>query len=164
MKAVLLALTTVGVAIGVAMRESAPPAVRIAPAPASTAMTPPSTTGDPTTLPRDPAGHFEASVTINNTPIHAIVDTGADIVALTQADARQVGLFVDPTAFTVIGRGAGGEVRGQRVTLASVGVGDHRAEQVEAVVLENGDTSLLGQTYLRRLNRVQIEGDTMTLR
>ena len=45
-------------------------------------------------------------------------------------------------------------------------VGERGAEaaDVEGVVIEGGDMSLLGQAYLSRLNSVTIAGDSMTLR
>lgn len=38
-----------------------------------------------------------------------------------------------------------------------------RATDVRAVVMADSDVSLLGQTYLRQVDTVRINGDTMTL-
>ena len=48
--------------------------------------------------------------------------------------------------------------------LDSVTVGDLQADNVEAVIIPEGlDVSLLGQSFLSRVDNVQIEGDRMTL-
>jgi aspartyl protease family protein len=126
--------------------------------------TPPALVGGETVLTRSAAGRFDATAQVNGAPVHFLVDTGADVVALTEADARAAGVFVDPSQYRVVGRGAGGPVRGQPVTLASLELDGKRAVDVDAVVLEGAGQSLLGQSYLRRLGSVAINGDTMTLR
>lgn len=116
------------------------------------------------TLAREGDGHFSTRVSVNGQPIDMVVDTGATTVALTIADARTLGIAVDPTTFRVVGSGASGPVTGQVVTLGDVAVGSRHVAQVEAVVLAGLGRSLLGQSYLRTLDRVTIDGDTMTLR
>lgn len=116
------------------------------------------------TLARQGDGHFSTSVRVDGQPVEMVVDTGATTVALTVADAQRLGLAIDPATFHVVGTGASGPVMGQAVTLTDVAVGDQQVAQVGAVVLAGLDRSLLGQSYLRRLDRVAIDGDTMTLR
>lgn len=123
------------------------------------AMTP-----EETVLHREASGHFLTVANVNAEPIRFIVDTGADTVALTEEDARRAHVDFDPNQFEVVGRGAAGDVRGQRVQIASLELDGKHASDVRAVVIDGGDISLLGQTYLRNLNEVQIKGDTMTLR
>ena len=120
--------------------------------------------GQATELHRSPNGHFTASASVNGQPVDMLVDTGASAVALTIDDARRLGLAVDPATFRVVGTGASGPVRGTAGTLADVAVGDRHVAQMQAVVVEGLDRSLLGQSYLRRLEQVEISGDTMTLR
>lgn len=117
-----------------------------------------------TILHRAPGGHFLALVHVNGMPLRFVVDTGADTVALTEADARQANVAFDPGSFEVIGRGASGDVRGQEVVIESLVLDGKRATDVRAVVIEGGDISLLGHTYLRQLQSVSIEGDQMRLR
>ena len=119
---------------------------------------------DSLTIPRGPSGHFVTTATINGHLVDAIVDTGASTVALSIDDARAAGLSVDPSSFTVVGQGASGPVRGQRVTLNEVDVGGRQMSGVDGVVLEGLQGTLLGQSYLRRLDSVEIKGDTMELR
>lgn len=169
----LIALALLG--FGLVMSGSRPPATRVIVAqPAVDAPQRPETVayraGEPmlsvgaTELKRSGNGHFSASVAVNGQPVEMVVDTGATAVALSVADARRLGLAVEPAAFQVVGAGASGPVRGQALLLDDVAVDGRHVGRVEAVVLEGLDRSLLGQSYLRRLEQVRIDGDTMTLR
>ena len=117
-----------------------------------------------TVLERSPGGHFVAIAEVNGMPLHFVVDTGADTVALSEADARQANVSFDPSRYEVIGKGAGGELRGQEVYIDSIVLDGKRATNVHAVVIQGADISLLGHTYLRQLQSVSIEGDQMRLR
>ena len=170
-------MTVVGTALGL-MVPLSPPAPEPAATPlpvrsdppagagsvAPTVVAPPLAPPSETVLDRTPHGHFVAIADVNNMPIRFVVDTGADIVALTEADARQANIAFDPLQYQVIGRGAAGDVRGQEVTLDSLVLDGKRATNVRAVVIEGGTISLLGHTYLRQLNSVSIAGDQMRLR
>ncbi|MBA4048559.1 MAG: TIGR02281 family clan AA aspartic protease [Sphingomonas sp.] len=145
---------------GAAPPDRAGGAFSVAPIVVAPPLAPPSET----VLDRTPAGHFVAVADVNTMPIRFVVDTGADIVALTEADARQANIAFDPLQYRVIGRGAAGDVRGQEVTLDSLVLDGKRATNVRAVVIEGGNVSLLGHTYLRQLQSVSIEGDRMRLR
>ena len=115
------------------------------------------------TLSRSPDGHFYADVQVNGTMVNFMVDTGATGIALTHDDARRAGVMFhgDPE---VIGSGASGEVWGHIVRLNRVELGPKLASDTPAVVLEGGDRSLLGQSFLSRFGSVEIHGDLMTLR
>ena len=117
-----------------------------------------------TLLQRGLAGHFQAVAQVNTVAVDFVVDTGADTVALTQADALRAGVAFDASQFSVIGRGASGPVRGQAVTIPSIMLDGKEAVNVDGVVLESGEQSLLGHSYLRHLSAVEISGDTMRLR
>lgn len=127
-------------------------------------VAPPMDTPTETVLDRSPGGHFVAVAEVNGMPLHFVVDTGADTVALTEADARQANVSFDPSQYRVIGRGAGGELRGQEIVIDSIVLDGKRATNVLGVVIEGADISLLGHTYLRHLQTVSIEGDQMKLR
>lgn len=120
--------------------------------------------GQSVDLQRAPDGHFYADALVNGQPVAMLVDTGATTVALTIGDAQRLGVPADPATFAVIGRGASGPVRGSAVMLDSVAIGGRQVGPIAAVVAEGLDRSLLGQSYLSRLDQVQIAGDTMTLR
>lgn len=120
--------------------------------------------GDGIALQREGDGHFYADVDINGQRIRMLVDTGASDIALTRDDARRAGLAISPGMFEVVAQGAGGDVRGELVTLERVSLGGASAQQLQAMVLDSGDKSLLGQSFLRNFASVQIEGDRMILR
>jgi len=115
-------------------------------------------------LAREPDGHFYADARVNGAAIRFLVDTGASGIALSEADARSAGLAYNPGQAEVIGTGASGEVRGQFVRLNRVELGLKAVNDTPAVVLESGDRSLLGQSFLSQFGSVEIHGDTMVLR
>ncbi|MES2056996.1 MAG: TIGR02281 family clan AA aspartic protease [Pseudomonadota bacterium] len=158
MKIALALMAVTGIAIGLAI-PTAKPKVAVAPV-----VQPARDVPVETVLDRSPSGAFVAIADVNDEPIRFVVDTGADIVALTVADAKRAHITFDPSLFQVVGRGAAGDVRGQEVRIADIVLDGKRATDVRAVVLEGSDMSLLGHTYLRRLKNVQISNDKMTLR
>jgi clan AA aspartic protease (TIGR02281 family) len=64
----------------------------------------------------------------------------------------------------IVGEGADGAVHGEVVTLERVELGPLSASGLNAVVLNSGQQSLLGQSFLEKFSSVQIEGDRMVLR
>jgi aspartyl protease family protein len=123
-----------------------------------------SANGGSITLFREDDGHFYADAQVNGMPVHFLVDTGASGIALAREDAERAGVLVDPSEGGVIGSGASGEVRGHYVELDRVTLGSKEAEDMTAVVLEGGDMSLFGQSFLSRFDSVEIHGDEMVLR
>jgi aspartyl protease family protein len=131
---------------------------------AAPASATPSIGGPWTTLERGPGGHFFADVQVNGMTVHFLVDTGASGVALTTEDARRVGLQFSPYDFTPIGSGASGPVRGKMVMLDRVTLGGRTIENVEGAVIEGGEMSLLGQSFLTRIGSIEMNGDRMVIR
>lgn len=117
-----------------------------------------------TQLQREENGHFYAEAVIAGEPVLMLVDTGASTVALTTEDAARVGVDFSDEDFQPIGTGASGAVRGVRTTLDSIEVDGKEVPAVEAAVVEGLEVSLLGQSYLSRLDSVSMTGDTMVLR
>jgi aspartyl protease family protein len=115
-------------------------------------------------LRRQPDSHFYADVRINGSPVHMQVDTGASLIALSREDAQSAGLATSIGMPNVVGEGADGEVHGEWVKLESVELGPLSAQGLEAVVLNAGGQSLLGQEFLSKFRSVEIHGDTMVLR
>lgn len=109
--------------------------------------------------------HFYADADIDGTNIRMMVDSGASIVALTRRDAEAIGIDVDALPVGGSATTAGGVVPMRPVTLASIDVDGVEVRNVQAAVIDaDMPASLLGQSYLAKLDVVKIEGDTMTLR
>jgi aspartyl protease family protein len=115
-------------------------------------------------LSREDDGHFYADVQVNGATLHMLVDTGASEIALSREDARTAGLGVSIGMPEVVGRGADGDVHGEIATLDRVALGEKTVEGLQAVVLNSGEQSLLGQSFLSKFDTVQIQGDKMFLR
>lgn len=151
--------------------SAAPSAVAtaIAPVPApprAQPSRPSSSSGPGVTLVRDADSHFRALVSVNGQQFPMLVDSGASLIALTQADARRAGINPPPSAYTAIALTAGGEVRTAPVTIARISIGGIERRNVAAAVMPASalDQSLLGQSFLTTLTEVQIRGDRMALR
>lgn len=132
-------------------RAAAPPA----PAPLSMAE-----------LRRDADSHFRASVTVNGRPLTMLVDSGASLVVLTEADARTAGIYVSAADFTATAQTAGGEVRMAPVMIDRLSLNGIERRNVAAAVAPAGllGQSLLGQSFLGQLTEVTIRDDVMRLR
>ena len=161
MKILFAIVVVIGIAIGLAAPVAKSPAPVVA---AVAAAEPPEDKPVDTVLERTQSGHFVAVADVNGEPINFVVDTGADVVALTMEDAKRAHIDFDPAQFQVIGSGASGDVRGQEVHINKIVLDGKRATALPGVVLEGSRISLLGHTYLRHLSDVQIKGDQMILR
>lgn len=116
-------------------------------------------------LSRERDGHFYANATIDGSNMRMLVDTGASVIALTGRDARAAGVHWDESEVRHIGSGASGAVYGVPVTLSQVEIGGMERQNVDAVVIPQGlDISLLGQSYLSQIGKVEIENDRMVMR
>lgn len=115
-------------------------------------------------LGRKADGHFYADVEINGTAVTMLVDTGASGIALSREDARKAGIPTSIGMNEVVGRRADGSVHGEFITIDRIALGEKSAEQMPAMILNAGEQSLLGQSFLQKFASVEIRGDTMTLR
>lgn len=135
--------------------EELTPAVHPNPAPVGNGMA-------GTILRRAPDGHFYADAQVNGARLRLLVDTGASGLVLTRADAQRAGVAAGD--FTATGQGAGGTVRLMPTTLGRVALGPLSANNVPAMVAEDGlPVSLMGQSFLARIGTVTIRGDEMVL-
>jgi aspartyl protease family protein len=119
--------------------------------------------GDDIVLERDGSGQFHLQALVNGEDTRFLVDTGADIVALTALDAERLGIAPRPDAFRPILRTAAGVGYAAPVRLDRLEVGGEEFRDVDAVVAQDLGTSLLGQSMLRRLGKVELQGDTMVI-
>ncbi|HWK42021.1 MAG TPA: TIGR02281 family clan AA aspartic protease [Croceibacterium sp.] len=115
-------------------------------------------------LPRAADGHFYAEVIVGTASTRMLVDTGATMIALTGEDADAIGIPWRSVPMEPVARGVGGEVNGVRVVLDQVRLGSLEAHGLQAVVVPEGlAISLLGQSFLSRVSRVEIDRQKMVL-
>jgi len=155
----ILFIIGLGVAVGAFMPNS-----KLASSGHPHRVSTPSEPAKETLLERSDSGHFYTYAKVNGELVHFVVDTGADVVALTTDDAERLGIPVNPANFTVIGEGASGPVRGENVTIDSIEVDGKLVNDVDGVVLADSNMTLLGQSSLSRMGEVQMRGDYMVLR
>ena len=120
--------------------------------------------GGATEIRRDGSGQFYLDGKVDDTSVRFLVDTGADMVTLTVDDARRAGLYVDENSFSVVGRGASGETWGKHYRVSRLTVAGRTLTGVDVIVLEGLGVNLLGQSVLRQFDKVELNGDKLTLR
>jgi aspartyl protease family protein len=108
-------------------------------------------------------GHVLLDASVNGSPVHFLVDTGATLVALTPGDAAAVGFSRSNLVFNVRTNTANGIGHAASVTLREIRLGQFSAYDVPAVVMENLGTSLLGQSFLTRLDSYEMRDGALTL-
>jgi aspartyl protease family protein len=115
---------------------------------------------------RGRGGEFQVTVEINGARVATILDTGASAVVLTQEAARAAGLPLEVLAYTVAVETANGRTRAAPVTLDRLAVGGILERSVPALIAQPGQlrTSLLGMSFLNRLEGWDVRGDRLVLR
>lgn len=148
--------------------DRAPTAAAVTPLAANpVAAKPPPRAGSPTlTVSADYRGHYHVFPTVDAYRVRMLVDTGASVVALTAEDARALGFDLRPSDYKTAMSTANGIVRGARVNLREVRLGDILVRNVEAVVLPAGalSISLLGTSFLGKLKGYEVQTGKMILR
>lgn len=136
--------------------------LRLGAAPARLSSTPPAAeAAQEIVLPVGLGGHFTSAGAINGRAVQFMVDTGATVIALSQAEAERIGLaWRDaPRALTHTANGA---VPVHRVNLNSVRIGEVEVTHVDAVVVPAAmNYVLLGNSFL---GRFQMRRDNDLLR
>ena len=119
--------------------------------------------GSALVLKRDSDGHFTLNAQINGQTTNFLIDTGADAVALSVDEAQRLGLPVDPANFVPMMQTASGTGFGTIVEVDELSIAGKDFHNIEVVVLDGLETNLLGQPVLRRLGKVSLHGDRMTI-
>ncbi len=115
---------------------------------------------------RSRGGEFRVALEINGSKVATVLDTGASSVVLTQEAAKAAGLPIDMLNYTVPVDTANGRTRAAAVTLDRVAVGSIVERAVPALVAQPGQlgVTLLGMTFLSRLESWEVRGDKLLLR
>jgi aspartyl protease family protein len=111
------------------------------------------------TIPRNDHMQYLTNASINGRTASVLVDTGANIVALSEAHALTLGIKYKEGQRSVV-QTASGVVNSRLVTLRSVDVGGIKVDNVQASVIEGShpDTILLGMSYLRHVKLSEQNG------
>jgi aspartyl protease family protein len=117
-------------------------------------------------LARAQSSDFQIATDVNGHSIPMILDTGASSVVLTNEAAKAVGLPVEVIKYTVSIATANGHTKAAEVTLDRVAVGSIVERAVPALIAQPGQlkTSLLGMSFLNRLQSWEVRGDKLVLR
>jgi aspartyl protease family protein len=108
-------------------------------------------------------GHVVLDAAVNGAPVRMLVDTGASLVTLTPADARAAGINPATLAFNGHVQTANGAARMAPVTLREIRIGQLSIYDVPAGVLENLNVSLLGVSFLSRLQGYEMRDGKLTI-
>jgi aspartyl protease family protein len=111
----------------------------------------------------DERGHVVLDAAVNGAPVRMLVDTGASLVTLTPADARAAGINPAGLAFSGHAQTANGTTRMAPVTLREIRIGQLSIYDVPAAVLEHLNVSLLGMTFLSRLQGYEMRDGKLTI-
>lgn len=107
-------------------------------------------------------GHFTSTGTINGQTTSFLVDTGATVVAISQAEADKLGLRY-LHGKRIVTQTANGIAPAYQFQLASVRIGDIELRGVDAIVIPGKMSHvLLGNSFLNRF-QMRRENDLMTL-
>lgn len=102
---------------------------------------------------------------VNGAPVRFVVDTGASDTVLSPADAHRAGLDSPSLEFDHLAETANGTGRGAHATAASLSVGGIGFRDMPVVINQAPMTSsLLGMTFLRRLESFEVRDGRLHLR
>lgn len=111
-------------------------------------------------------GHFEIEAQVDGAPVRFLFDTGASVVVLTAEDAARAGFNPAALDYKVPVMTAGGMTRVAPVRIGEIVIADIRVRDVRGAVAKRGDLdqSLLGMTFLNRLDGFEVRRDRLVLK
>jgi aspartyl protease family protein len=116
------------------------------------------------TLTQDQDGDYHVIGQVNGQPVSFLVDTGASEVVLSPADAQRLGVDVKTLKFDRAFETANGIGLGARFQAASLAIGAIRLANVPVSINQTPmATSLLGMSFLRRLDSFEFKGGQLIL-
>lgn len=115
---------------------------------------------------RSRPGDFQVAAQINGARVSTVLDTGASAVVLTYEAAKAAGLPLEVLAYTVGVDTANGRAKAAPVTLDRLAIGSIVERAVPALIAPPGQlkVSLLGMSFLNRLESWEVRGDKLLLR
>lgn len=127
--------------------------------------TPVASGGHEMVVPPDSNGGFVVIGIVNGQRVRFMVDTGASETVLSPDDARRVGADLSQLRFDSMSETANGTGYGARYRIRSLAVGPFVLNDFQVEVNRAPMSgSLLGMTFLRRLQSFRVEGGNLVLR
>ena len=111
----------------------------------------------------NPQGHVIVEAEVNGSPVKFLVDTGATMVVLTMKDAAAAGLSGSDLVFSMRTSTANGVARAAPVKLRELRIEQLVVRDVAAAVVQNLNISLLGQSFLTRIDGYEMRDGVLTL-
>jgi aspartyl protease family protein len=126
----------------------------------------PITHGGAVEIARSRNGEFQVAAQVNGAAVPMVLDTGASAVVLTHEAAQAAGLPLDFIRYTVNIDTANGRTQAAAVTLDQIKVGGIVERGVPALIAQPGQlkTSLLGMSFLNRLDGWEVRGGKLMMR
>ena len=117
-------------------------------------------------LARTGAGDFHIATQVNGARVPMVLDTGASSVMLTRDAAIAAGLPVEMIKYNVNIETANGRTYAAAATIDRIAVGGIVERAVPALIAQPGTlkTSLLGMSFLSRLQGWEVRGDKVVMR
>ena len=116
-------------------------------------------------LTADESGQFVVYGRVDGARVKFVIDTGATDIVLSPHDAQRLGIDLDGLTYSSEFETANGLGRGAPSTVESLSVGPIRLTHVPVSINQAPmDSSLLGMSFLRRLDSFTLEGRKLTLR
>ena len=111
-------------------------------------------------------GDFTIRAEVNGARIPMLIDTGASSVVLSAEAAKTAGLPVEMLKYDVPIETANGRSYAASVVLDRITIGGIVERKVPALISSPGDlkTSLLGMSFLKRLESFEVHGERLVLR
>jgi len=144
-------------------RDEGQAAAAAAPAQAGPATVLRPAVGNVLTYRADQRGHVMLEAAVNGANVRFLVDTGATFVALTMDDAAAAGIGRGSLNFNATMNTANGHTRAALVKLREVRLGQLSIYDVPGVVQENLPYSLLGMSFLKRVDSWEMRDGVLTL-
>jgi aspartyl protease family protein len=115
---------------------------------------------------RNAAGDFNVRVQVNGAALPMLIDTGASSVVLTLEAARAAGIPVDLLKYDITIETAKGRSHAAAVVIDQIRINNIVERRVPALIVRQGELrmSLLGMSFLQRLESFELRGKQMVLR
>jgi len=115
---------------------------------------------------RTSGGEFQIATEVNGAKVAMILDTGASSVMLTRDAAIAAGLPVEMLRYSVNIETANGRTQAAPATIDRIAIGGIVERSVPALIAQPGQLkeSLLGMSFLSRLQSWEVRGDHVVMR